>query len=411
MISTNSSASSGSVVTATVNLPFSAAPLAGGTAQVRNWLSLNSPVLYSSLSQFTSDWLQKDGAGNVNWSGSAGSQNAFYSITELINNGASLFYVLPVANSSSAASLATNLAPTANATFTSAHLLLSPQPDFVVMPKQAYGATMSTANWASVDNAWETYVNSYSTNEAVNPQLTEVLYVTDAGDVASSAAEVSYRQTTTNFAGQNGSRVIFVGNRYTVNSISSGQVQEVASSPAYAGLMNFISTQAPQSYGHAFCGKNYAVVNSALDVVEKITPANLIQLDANGINVLYKVVGKGIYFYSQFTQQKTSLTDGSNPTESVHVVVTRSKVKNLLQSALDSITDEPDDALVRARAVTQCSKILDALVSNGILETYVFADTTSSADEGAGVARFAAKIMSANAISFEELTLTSTFGS
>jgi len=411
LIVANTSGSAGEAVTVTVDSQFSTAPAISGALTVRNWKDFNEVELFSSVGAVADKFMGRNTAGGFNWTGGTdGSENVFYSLSELKAAGASLFYVLPVANQASAAALATNLAPTGETAFLASMRGLSPQPDVIVCPKQDYGVAMSTTNWQSVDNAWKTFITSWATDDTVNPQLTEILYVTDAGDVASTSAAIAYRTATTNYVGDTGARVNFVHGRYYIDSVAQrGARKDVAASVAYVGLMNRISTTALESFGHAFSGLNYAQVGTVLDMVEKVTPANRISLQAAGINALIKVPGRGCYFENQFSQKKVSTSDGSDPYESWHVMVTRSKVKNTLQPIMDGITDEPNTQVNRARVVTGATRFLDALKRQKIIEDYEFADVTTGVDEGAGVARYECSVQSARQVEFVELKFTSVF--
>lgn len=359
----NTAAASGAYATFTLDSDLSAAVAASGTVTIRQWEQLNKPVAYTTVNQFASQWLARNAAGEFNWSGSfCGSQNAFYSLNELKNNGAGVFYVLPVNNSNNSASLAANLAPTATTVFLDTMATLVPQPDVIVCPKQDFGISVSAATWATVDSAWKTFVTSWATDDTVNPALTEILYVTDCGDVASSTSAITYRGTTTNYSGDGAARVAFTHGKYYVPSLVRGERKQVASSVAYAALMNKIANESEQSYGHAFCGKNLSQVGSALDAVEKISIANRITLAANGINALVKDMPGGMYFYTQFTQKKVTTTDGSDPYENVHVIVTRQKIKNFMVPILDSLRDEPNTSIKRSSVVVQATTFLDGLV-------------------------------------------------
>lgn len=379
LIVAHTSGNAGDAVTFTVDSQYASTVGMSGTLTIRNWKDFNEVQLFSSVGGVADTFMARNSIGEFDWTGGTnGSANVFYSLTELKANGAALFYVLPVANQASAASLATNLAPTGNSVFLASMRALAPQPDVIVCPKQDFGAVMSTTNWQSVDNAWKSFVTSWAEDDTVNPLLTEILYLTDAGDVASTSAAVSFRNTTLNWTGNTGARTNLTHGRYYVDSVAErGQRKDVAASIAYAGLMNKISTGAPESFGHAFSGLNYAQVETAQGLVEKLTPANRISLQAAGINALIRNPGRGTYFENQFTQKKVPTSDGSDPYESWHVMVTRSKIKNTLQPIMDSITDEPNTQVNRARIVTQATRFLDALKRQAIIVDYVFADVTT----------------------------------
>lgn len=407
LILKNSAAASGSALTITVDKQFSFIPTTSHTAEIRRWKELNYPVLYSSLATFANDFMSKNAVGETEWSGSVGSQATYHTLDELKKHGASLFYVLPVSGALDAATMQANLAPTGDSTFTTRLLEVSPQPDIVLCPKQDLGVTMSSANWSAIDTAWKTFITNYAEDSTVNPDLREMLYVTDCGDVASTAGVSAYK-TTSGFTGNDAARVIFTSNRYYVPSLVKGARTVVASSPAFVGLMNKIATTAIESFGHAFCGQAFAQV-SCLGVVENITPANLLTQVGVGVNPLVSNVNKGTYFYSQFTQKKASTSDGSDPLEHLHVIVTRLKVKNTVQPILDSITDEPNTDIVRAKVVSQVTQFLDTLKNQSIIEDFQFTDVTTDVDETSGIARFELSLMSARSIDFIELKLCSVF--
>jgi hypothetical protein len=383
LITGHTSGSAGDAVTFTVDSQFSTAPSMSGALTIRNWKGFNEIELFSSVGNVADKFMGRNSAGEINWTGGdCGSENVFYSLSELKANGGSLFYVLPVANQASAGALASNLAPTSNDTFLASMRDLTPQPDFIVCPKQDFGVSMSTTNWQSVDNAWKAFITSWAEDDTVNPLLTEILYITDAGDVASTSAALSYRTSVLNYAGNTAARVNLVHGRYYRDSVEQrGKRKDVPASVAYAAICNRTSTGAPESFGHPMSGQNYTQVGTVQDLVEKLTPANRLSLQAAGINALIRIPGRGSYFENQFTQKLVSTSDGSDPYESWHVMITRSKIKNTLQPILDAITDEPNTQVIRAKVVTQATRFLDSLKRLSIIADYEFADVTSSEDE------------------------------
>lgn len=404
-ISANTGADAGSSVTVTVSKPYSAAPSDGHSANIRRWEDFKLPSLHSSLQGFAEKYIAKNSAGQYQWTYNA---NAYYTVNEAIANGSTIFYVCPVAASADSASeLVENLNPTSASAFTTRMLQLSPQPDLICVPKQpSHLVSPSASQWATVDAAWTSYVVSRATNDSSDDQLREMVYVADSA-TAVSATSVTYRTSDWNPTSE---RATLVHGHYNVSDLlNKGSVTQVSLGPAVCGMINRISTGVPESYGHAFEGRNFSQIAN-LGLVEDITLASRLTLQSNGVNPLISKPGQGSWMESQYTMAKSSSDVGADPLEHLHVVVGRAKIWNTLQPVMESVLAEPNNPVVRQGVLSRMDAILGGLLAQGIIAAYSLVDVTSDLDVTSGTARFELRVVFNREIDFIELKLTAAVG-
>lgn len=405
IVSNTAAASAGDEVTLTVSKPFSSAPTEGNSANVRLWEDWYKPFLATSLDEVADRFIEKDSSGKHQWTGQ---HAAFQTLKALFNNGARFIWVVPIERHGSADDLAAALSPTYTTDLQNNLLALSPQPDIVVMPKHPIltagdDSVLDSTNWATVDNAWISYVNNRATSESTDELLREMVYVTDTGSASTSSA-TTYVGTTVNTTNE---RVIWVHGQYIVPSVTAGQVEIISPACAAAAKINYISTTAKESFGHAMYGPMSAV-NGSLGLVEDLTQSNRITLRSYGINP-FVVKPNGTWLESQFTAAKSTSDSGLDPVEHLHIVLGRGKIWNTLQPILASMVSEQNTAVNRAAVEAQIRGYLDGLKSQSIIEDYVLSDVTSASDRATGTVRFELQPYFIGAVDYVELKLTAKF--
>ena len=406
LIVSNTSADADASSTLTVDRPFSTAPTDGHTVNIRLWEDFNIPRLFSSLNGFTEAYIDKDSSGNYEWTNA---QNAYYTISEFKNKGGALFYAIAVQDSTVANDLVVRLGTglTGNATFKAR--MLTTIADCVCMAKQpvlTIAASLSGANWATIDGAWSNYVNSRATDDTADDTLRDMFYVTDTPS-ASATAAATYRDTTLNSTNP---RLVIDHGQYLVSSLTAGQNQAVSCAPARCATINRVSTTAPESYGHAFSGKNYTNIAIGGLVERDLSPANRNTLIKNGINPLITKPGQGAWFETELTQKFNASSTGSEPLEHLHVVIGRSKIWNMLQPILDSVISENNNDIVLQGLVSRIDSVMDTLKSQDVIFDYEVVDVTSASDLAALTARIELKVWFNSQIAFVELKLNAVIG-
>lgn len=402
-IVSNTAANANSPTTITVSRPFTTAVTTGYDVNIRRWEDFNVPRLFTSFQQFAETFLDKDSAGDYVWTGS---ENAYYTISEFKAHGGSLFYVLPVISSATAGDMVGHLAPTTNATFLAKFMQLSPRPEIVCCPKQPkMQASLTASNWASVDTAWNTLLRSVAGDDTVDDELWDMFYVTDTPSAVTSAA-ATYRSSDLNTTSE---RVALYHGQYMASSLTKGQRQSVALSPAACGLINYVAVAAPESWGHAVEGSNYTQV-STLGMVEEVTQANRLTLASNGINALITKPGRGSWLESGYTQAKSTSDVGADPIEHLSVIIGRAKIWNSLQPILSSVVAEPNTSVVRAGVKSRIESVMNQYKSQGMIAAFLCEDVTSTVDVNSGTARFELRVVFNREIDFIELKLSAAIG-
>jgi hypothetical protein len=400
----NTAADAAAETTITVSKPFTTAPSTGHQAVVRRWEGWNLPSLHSSLQGFAEKYIAKNTNGTYNWTGQAA---AYYTINEAKKAGVSLFYVLPVSAGSSATELANNLDPTANSTFTTRMLQLSPQPDLICCPKQpTHTETLSAAQWAVIDGSWVTYITNRATDDAVDDNLREMFYIADS-HTAVNATSITYRTSDWNPTSERCG--LWHGHYLVADVLTKGSITQASLGPAICGVINRISTGVPESYGHAFEGRNFSQV-AHLGLVEDLTPANRLSLISQGINPIIAKPGQGSWLESQTTMAKSSTDTGSDPFEHLHVIIGRGKIWNQLQPILESVLAEPNTVVVRQGLLSRIDSVMTSLLAQGIIAAYQLSDVTEDIDVTSGTARFELRVVFNREIDFVELKLTAAIG-
>jgi hypothetical protein len=405
-ITNNTAAIAGANTTLTVSIPFSVAPTTAETAVIRRWEKLHLPSLHSSITDFAEKFIKRNAAGQFDWSNAG--EAAYHTINEFKKNGGTLFYALPVEHDS-----VSELAPTSDELFVSRMLSISPQPELVVLSKQpsmlVSGEIISSDDYATVDEAWLTYIDGRAEDATIDDEEHQLFLVTDT-PTASSSAAVTYKTTTLN---EDNERYGLWHGQYVVPGSPdvAGRTSVVNAAPATAGLINRVSLQAPESFGHAVEGRNYTQLSGAGSLVEELTVAGRLSLESNGINPIVSKPGKGTYIESSYTGAKSSSDTGSDPFEFLHVVITRHKIWHLVQPILSSIQAEPNTAIVRAGVLALIGAQMRQLKTQGIIADYRLADSTTSADITSGIARFELSFQGNREIDFISLTLSASFAS
>jgi len=409
-VSQHAATVSGATCTMYMSRPFTQACDADNTSiDIRTWEGYNIPKLYSSVNSFAEEHLEKNAAGTPNWTGS---EAAYYTLSEFKANGGTLFYACPVklvtatdTGSGLAAKLGATL--TADTTFLAKMLSISPQPDLICISKQPSLYVLPAASdWAACDGAWNTYVASRSSDDTVDDSLRLITYISDTPTAVASTA-VTYRATTLNSSTE---KMSLYHGQYMTNSLTRGRLQAVNIASAICGLINRTSTSAPESFGHAFDGKNYMSLFNLGMVEQGLTPADRLTLISNGINPLISKPAQGSWIESQFTQKKNTSSVAADPIESLHVVIGRAKIWNGLQPILNSIISEPNVSSARSALIGRVDSYMSQVETAQIITGYTLSDVTSSADAQTGVVRFELSVAFAREVDFVELKLNASFG-
>lgn len=401
LIESNTGAANGATVTLNVSRPFTTAPTTGANCNVRLWEKINVPKLMGSLTEFAEAYIAKDTAGDYIWTNQEASLDA---ISSFKNAGGGFFVALPCTTVSGVSGdVDANLAPTTDADFLTGFDLLPVAPDAVVLSKSPnLPVSIDASDWATADVLWTTFVDNRATQDTSDEDLTAMVYITDTPSASTSAA-VTYRATT--WAPTSERAVLVHGLHNVADQINNGLTREVNAAPAYAGAMNAIATGTAESFGNAFSGARTAFAAGPL--TENITQANRLTLQSNGINALIFKRGRGYYFENEYTMKATTLTAGENPGEYLHVIVSRNKIWNAAKRKLQNIVDTQNVFGNRSSVVTELTVLLDAYKSQRIIRDYTVADTTTSADESIGIARFGMSVLFPVPIGWCELTLHS----
>lgn len=403
LIQSNTSADTGNACTITVTKPYSTAPDVGHSLTVRRWEDFNLPSFHGTALEFAEKYIAKDSAGNFQWTNQTA---AWYTLNEYKNNGGSFFYVLPVIYSTDADVLASRLAPTTDSVFTTRMAMIN-NVDLICVPKQpSLTADLSGTQWATVDSAWTTYIVNRATDDSVDDDLREMFYVADSHTAVTATSE-SYRTSDWNPTSE---RAGLWHGHYNVNDVvNKGRLTQVSLGPAVCGVINRISTGAPQSYGHAFEARNFAQVAN-LGLVEDLTISNRLSLIRNGINPLISKPGQGSWIESQTTMAKSSADTGGDPIEHLHVVLGRGKIWNSLQPILTSVVGEPNNPTTRQALLARVDSVMSTLLIQGIIAAYTLADVTSDNDVVSGTGRVELRVVFNREIDFVELKLEAALG-
>ena len=412
VIESNTEANLGQEVTLTFSVPFSVPVPAGLSVNVRLWEDWYIPSLHTSVQDFAAKFLQNDSSGKTIWTNT---RAAFKKLKSIFKNGASAVWVVPVELHNTPVDLVAALDPEYNTTGSIRLLNLAPAPTVVCDPKHPLlkskdGTALSAAQNATTDSTWISYINSRANDSSVDEKLTEMVYVASSGASDTSSA-VTYVTSSVNTTNQ---RVFWIHGNYLSNSEVAG-VQDLDSpSAALCGLINYISTNSPVSYGHALFGRNFTQLqgNDGGLVEVNQTPANRLALVNAGINYFRTVPGQGTFIESGgFTAKKNSSSSGLDPDENAHVVLGISKVWNDLQPVANSIVSAPNTNINRSVLEGQITGYLNGLKAQNIIADFEVSDDTSSVDILAKTARFTVSVLFNQAIYFVELKLVSSFSS
>ena len=295
----NDAAAIAGTCTLTVSIPFDTAPTTGFECGVRLWEDYNVPSFHTSFNGFAEKFVAKSASGRYVLTNI---HAAYHSIDAFFKNGGRGAYVLPVPREADAANQAAALLPDADSGTAQRLLALSPQPDLVVMNKldlltAVDGASLSSSQWASVDSGWITYVDGRGGNASNDAKLREMQYVTCTATASSSAA-ITYVGTTVNTTSE---RVHWTHGRYLSAGVDAGTQEILSPASAVAGVINRVSSNAAESFGHSFFGESFTQLAGSLGLVEKLTEDNQQLLVAQGINPFITVVGSGTYLMSEWT--------------------------------------------------------------------------------------------------------------
>lgn len=390
----------------TVDRPFSSAPTDGHSVSVRLWEDFNLPKLFSSLNQFTENYLSKTAAGSIDWNDS---KSVYYTINEFIEKGGVYFYITPVISDSDASVMEERLGVgvTQDADWKARMLNSSPAPTIFCVPKQdCLEATLSASNWAVVDAAWVSYIETRATNNTEDPLLREHIYI--AGTPSSStAAAVIYRTTTWAATAE---RALLYHGKYTVPSLTRGTTQVVDPAPAICGIINRISTTAPNSWGHALWGENFSKLNVVSMVEVNQSPSDRSTLRTNGINPIFTTKGRGTWVESQYTQNANSGSTGSEPLDFGSVVLGRAMIWNQAQPILASVIAEPNTNIARTGLKNRIDTMMSNLVRQNFIFRYDLSENSSPTDITSGIVRLELKVYFFKEIDHVELKLTATLG-
>lgn len=382
LIDANTQASAGDQVTVTVSRPFSSAPTAGQSMNVRKWTKSYNPQAYTTLDEFSNDWLDTDETtGEPIWTGS---KHALAVITAAKEEGTQRFWAMVVDADTTSSALQSNLMCSANTDFVTWWESQAFPPTCIGVSHTQMPVNLSSSEWGSVVDHWETFVRTRATDSTVDSMMPGCYVVTDT--VSTTDGAITWKTST--LTNEISPWVSVCHNYGNIDDpLNPGTTMEVNAAPFYIGQANRIITNTDAAFGHNLCGRRGRLL-SVKSLSEDLTETDQENLGDNGINAMVNDRTYGIIFQNEWTCKKTTSTAGQNAEEHMHIMWSRNDIKNNLHKIIQDLRDEQGTVLNRGSVLAKCDLLLDNYVRRKILKSYKSRDATSSSDESLGHAKF-----------------------